>query len=113
MKLNWQCPFCNHKAVVHSEEHGTVSHFRHEFSDGNKYGYQVVRGQVIVCPNEECKEYSLAISLHDHKQVSGNFRDMDAKRIWRLIPESQAKVFPDYIPKAIRDDYLEAAHMML
>jgi hypothetical protein len=27
---------------------------------------------------------------------------------WNLIPPSNAKVFPDYVPKAIRDDYVEA-----
>ena len=27
---------------------------------------------------------------------------------WNLIPPSQAKVFPDYVPAAIRADYLEA-----
>jgi hypothetical protein len=27
---------------------------------------------------------------------------------WNLIPPSSAKVFPDYIPQPIRDDYVEA-----
>jgi Domain of unknown function (DUF4145) len=27
---------------------------------------------------------------------------------WNLIPPSSAKVFPDYVPQAIRDDYVEA-----
>ena len=27
---------------------------------------------------------------------------------WNLIPPSSAKAFPDYVPKPIRDDYLEA-----
>jgi hypothetical protein len=29
-------------------------------------------------------------------------------QIWNLIPPSSAKVFPDYVPQPIRDDYLEA-----
>jgi hypothetical protein len=28
---------------------------------------------------------------------------------WNLIPPSTAKVFPDYVPKPIRDDYTEGA----
>jgi hypothetical protein len=28
---------------------------------------------------------------------------------WNLIPPSIAKVFPDYVPKPIRDDYTEGA----
>ncbi len=27
---------------------------------------------------------------------------------WQLIPASNAKVYPDYVPKPIRDDYMEA-----
>jgi hypothetical protein len=30
------------------------------------------------------------------------------KQAWRLVPPSVAKVFPDYIPLAIRNDYAEA-----
>jgi Domain of unknown function (DUF4145) len=28
--------------------------------------------------------------------------------VWNLIPPSTAKVFPDYVPQVIRDDYVEA-----
>ena len=33
----------------------------------------------------------------------------DLVKRWRLIPESDAKVFPDYIPQQIREDYVEAS----
>jgi hypothetical protein len=29
-------------------------------------------------------------------------------QMWNLIPPSRAKVFPDYVPQPIRDDYVEA-----
>src|SRR5712664_2269980 len=91
MKFNWRCPFCSHAAVIHDGQNGTFSAFRHEFAHGNKHGYQAVRGHVIVCPNDDCKEYVIEISLHDHKQNPGKTEwvDVNAKRRWRLIPDSE------------------------
>ena len=107
-KFNWQCPFCGHKAVVHDQQHGTVSNFRHEFEQGNKYGQQAVKGQVIVCPNEECREYTLHVTTYDREVRNGYLTDVRQREIWRLVPESEAQVFPDYIPDPILADYQEA-----
>ncbi len=108
-KFNWECPFCGHKAVVHDQEHGTVFSFRHVFNHENKYGDQSVSGQIIVCPNEECQEYTLHVTTFDCRPAGyGAFRDTEQREIWRLIPDSEAKVFPDYIPEAILSDYQEA-----
>jgi hypothetical protein len=74
----------------------------------NKYGYQVVRGDVIVCPNPDCREYALIVSLHDHRPIGNSWEDLEAKQVWRLRPESIAKPYPDYIPAPIRQDYIEA-----
>ncbi|MFZ4509202.1 MAG: hypothetical protein ACOYON_16060 [Fimbriimonas sp.] len=88
---------------------GTYSSFRHEFNDGNKYGYQAIRVTVIVCPNDQCREYAIVVFLHDHiDSGEGYYKDMEAKREWRLTPDSEAKVFPSYIPQPILDDYREA-----
>ena len=106
MAFSWTCPFCNHKATIQDDN---SSSGRHEFDCGNKYGWQVVKIHVIACPNEECKEYTLAVSLHDHKMVVGqSYKDLDAKKVWHLIPQSETKVFPEYVPKAILDDYAES-----
>jgi hypothetical protein len=109
MKINWTCPFCGHDAIVHDKDEGTVSKFRHVFKHDNKYGYQVVNGTVIVCPNDECKEYVLVVSTSNAKLDQFSVpRETDTRRTWRLVPASQAKVFPDYIPEPIRADYNEA-----
>lgn len=108
--FNWKCPFCGHNAVI---EHGkTYSIFRHEFGMDNVHGYQAVTGEVVVCPNVECREYSLQLSLHDHKQIGGEWKDVKAKQVWRLVPESIAKVFPSYIPGSLLQDYKEACLIM-
>jgi hypothetical protein len=37
-----------------------------------------------------------------------DWKNEELLETWKLIPPSAAKVFPDYVPQAIRDDYLEA-----
>ena len=105
MAFSWNCPFCNHNAIVTSEN---SSGSRFEFNHDNKYGYQAIITRAVVCPNPECKEYSLSATLHDHIQVSSGWEDRPSKKEWSLIPQAQMKVFPDYVPKAIVDDYEEA-----
>ena len=79
----------------------------HQFKGGNKHGFQAVKVNKICCPNDECMEYTLDISLHDHVETGSGYKH-EAKRNWSLIPQSQAKVFPPYVPEAIVTDYTEA-----
>lgn len=104
--FNWKCPYCGHYTVIDIEKR--YSSFRHEFDMENKFGFQVVNGHVIVCPNSNCREFTLSLSLHDHKNVSGQWKDQKAKQTWRLRPESIAKPYPDYIPDPLKQDYNEA-----
>jgi len=96
--FNRQCPFCGHHSVV------TAVNFVEVIERvwlGPKHGQKRLAAHAIICPNNECQEYSLTFSLLD--EPSG----MPEKR-WRLVPESAEKVFPSYIPKPLLDDYREA-----
>ncbi|MNF95333.1 hypothetical protein D3C84_780800 [compost metagenome] len=82
---------------------------RFEFNLGNRHAYQAVKSLVIVCPNAECREYTFRVSICDHrKSAAGLWSDLPEKKFWRLCPQSKAKVFPNYIPELIRQDYEEA-----
>lgn len=109
MSFSWKCPFCNHNATI-GEEDFFQDYFT--FKGINKYGMQKITFEVVVCPNEKCREYTLLVYINDQysENVGGRYRTCEKpiKAKWRLIPRSIAKVFPDYIPKAIRDDYEEA-----
>ncbi|ENJ1753086.1 DUF4145 domain-containing protein [Vibrio parahaemolyticus] len=105
MAFSWLCPFCDRGATIIGENHKKS---RIEFNLGNKYGYQAFKLEVITCPNPDCKEYTLSATVHDHQEINGRYQDLDAKRTWQLLPQSNARVFPDYVPKAILDDYQEA-----
>lgn len=106
MSFRWRCPYCDHNATIVDENHGAS---RFEFNNGSKYGYQALKAYVTVCPNPECAEYTLELSLHDHVQVvAGGYKDQDAKKRWSLLPASSAKPMPAYVPAAIVADYEEA-----
>lgn len=62
-----------------------------------------------VCPNPDCNKASLVVSLH--KRGSDQFGRATAAgeiKRWNLVPPSTAKSYPEYVPKAVRDDYEEA-----
>jgi hypothetical protein len=101
----WTCPFCNQNATIIAEN---TSEHRHGFNNDNRYGDQIIRTKVIVCPNAECKKYTLNASLDVYTNVSGVIMIKEGVRSWQLVPSSEAKVFPEYIPEAILKDYYEA-----
>lgn len=106
MVFSWHCPFCNRHTTITEKNSGTN---RYEFNYNNKYGFQAIKAHVITCPNPDCREYSLTVTLHDHAQDgSNNYKDLKAKQVWNLIPAAETKIFPDYVPAPIIADYKEA-----
>jgi hypothetical protein len=106
-KFSWRCPFCQHHATITEKEYSSG---RHEFGDQSKYGYQAIRTIAVVCPNEQCREYTLIATLHDHRDTGGSvWVDLPEKQTWNLIPAADVKVFPNYVPAAVLADYREAS----
>ena len=60
---------------------------------------------VVFCPNPDCRKFALAVELLGIPDGGGSWGLL---RRWRLMPESDAKSFPDYIPAPILADYREA-----
>ena len=109
LKFNWKCPFCNHAAIIIGVGDGsTYSAFEHVFNVGNNDDTQLLRGIMVGCPNADCKQFTLEVSLHKGGKASGVWVPIKNKGHWQLIPESRSKVFPAYIPEAILEDYREA-----
>jgi hypothetical protein len=65
---------------------------------------------LIVCPNPTCRKFTLTVRRFQAKFYSHMDPTLGekAEQTWNLIPPSSAKVFPEFVPQAIRDDYLEA-----
>lgn len=104
--FSWICPFCNRPVTITEE---SVSGSRHILKIDNAEGNQFLAYKFIVCPNPKCKRFSLEVSLAKAGYGSevGYYQEEPVKT-WQLIPQSRAQSFPDYIPKAILNDYGEA-----
>jgi len=101
----WHCPFCNRDQTV-TEEGRQVS-----FADltlPNADGPRRLVSIFVVCPNPECRKFSLSASLHG-LEVSGN-RSYTGKNVktWTLVPPSRARSFPVIVPPPVIEDYQEA-----
>jgi hypothetical protein len=102
----WTCPYCQRATTIVDEK---LSSSRHWFDNGNKDGIMILDTNVIICPNKDCREYVIEADLYKGKwAVHKPVPQGDAVFIQRLKPRSNARSFPDYIPKAIREDYEEA-----
>jgi hypothetical protein len=111
MPFNWTCPHCNVKTTI------VDSNFTKGQSTSTKEsfdGYRVLEVEWIVCPNEECKRLALYVRMFDYpyNNVYGMHAKADKIETWRLIPSSNAKVFPTYIPAALIKDYQEASSIV-
>jgi hypothetical protein len=57
----------------------------------------------------ECKKLKLVGFLRTADQ--NGYETTKTLHTWNLLPESEARVLPDYIPTPIREDYLEACRI--
>ena len=69
--------------------------------------HPIVGISAIVCANSECRELTLNAMLGNSNSSRDDVVEGPYKT-WTLLPPSSARPQPDYIPKAIRDDYYEA-----
>ena len=104
--FNWTCPHCE-RAVTISDNRLTNN--EHQLWIQNADGHRTLITQFIVCPNQECRRFTLKAFLYEGTIPGGkNFKRGDRLEQWSLIPPSKAKSFPPYIPQPILDDYREA-----
>ncbi len=108
--FNWRCPFCDHSQVA--TERNVSEGFHGLYIGENRYGSVGFYWVAIACLNEECKEVFLKITFAERN--SDQFRNAvggDVIQPYTLRPEFLAKTFPDYIPSALRQDYIEACRI--
>jgi len=100
MSFSWVCPYCNQHTTITNEK---CNHQYHRFNMDNKDGLLTLVTKVIVCPNNNCQEYTIRALLYRW------YEDNDLPILeWQLKPSSHALQFPSFVPKAIITDYEEA-----
>lgn len=106
MSYSYICPFCQRPTTVTNEDF-KLETFR--LLIPNADGLRGFSATMVVCPNPDCKRFSLELAMMEMKESAGRgLYAGDRLKHWRLIPASAALTFPDYVPKPVRDDYEEA-----
>ncbi len=105
--FNWHCPHCNHKVTITAAIHSSANHY---LSIKNAEGSIGIESVFIVCPNNDCRQPTLIVALRKvAMDALGNVKFAgEPIRSWRLIPQGDARPFPEFVPAAIREDYVEA-----
>jgi len=113
-RISWVCPFCSTTSMLASgREADSFSEDASLWSKASKAGSRGLRFRRTICPNPNCRELVLTVSLHQWVTPDrAAYYCGKSFQQWRLLPESSAKVLPEYIPKGIREDYYEACRIV-
>ncbi len=112
--FSWCCPYCNQNATITKENYSDQIHIIERKNEKIILGINTI---VITCPNIKCNEFQIIARLYKinryytaHQNTINNITG-DPIISWNLKPSSTYKIFPDYIPKSIVDDYIEACEI--
>jgi len=108
--MNFECPYCHHHTTI-TPPNQYSSWRRIDIQESKKWDHIWFDLFAITCPNEECKELFLQVALTKANSIYGRREEGVSLQTWNLLPESSAKVLPDYIPEPIKMDYYEACRI--
>lgn len=103
--FNWNCPHCERAVTISNER---LSTSRHRLAIDNAEGERTLLSRFLVCPNPDCKKFTLDATLYVSEPGPTGIRLGEPLQLWSLIPDSHAKHFPDYVPAPLLEDYREA-----
>ena len=112
LDMNWVCPHCQRPVTIGDERYSVEHHAVYSKSSD---GPIAVTSKVTTCPNPECTKRTIDIILARaiKNAVGAWYPERDAEiKSWRLLPWGAARSFPDFVPQAIRSDYVEACSII-
>lgn len=112
MNQKFTCPCCNHPTTITDPNYDekTFAISIEEPKNWWEIWDLLFSYKAIVCPNEDCRKLYLKCFLRSRKHTSQWYVYKDLEN-WQLLPESEAKALPIYIPKAIQQDYYESCRI--
>lgn len=105
--MNYTCPYCGRHTTI--TDPNQYSFWNRIFIQKSLFGDVGFGGYAITCPNKSCNQLKLVAQLTGLTHTGG--RSTKIIREWQLLPESEAKVLPEFVPVAIRNDYYEACRI--
>lgn len=105
--FNWTCPHCERDVTISGANHSEGTHV---LEYPNATGQHAFVSEFIVCPNRQCRKYTLRVAMFGTAVNRFHERVPDGKAFmsWRLVPWGASRNFPNYVPQAVREDYKEA-----
>lgn len=109
--FSWICPFCHRNTTIVDSNYSDQYHFYPNNYTVNAIALKTV---IIHCPNPKCGKNQIKAALYKTKIEMGIaiVTDGEPLKEWNLQPSSSAIPQPDYIPKAILQDYEEACSIV-
>lgn len=109
---NFTCKYCSHHSTLTDPDN--FVHWEQVIINESTHGPIGFTIKAITCPNQECKKLTLLAFLTDSQRnqaTNWSWAPLRTHQNWQLLPESEAKVLPDYIPEPIKEDYYEACRI--
>ncbi len=104
---NFTCPFCSKPTTITEPNH--FEHLKAVYIADHDLGQVGIFVEGITCPNQECNKLWLRFELCKLRENQhGDLTKSTVIKHRQILPESEAKVLPDYIPQPIQQDYYEA-----
>ena len=111
MSKKFTCPYCN-KPTTATDPHVFDRELLIDLENDSELGEVYLLTEAISCPNDECNKLFLKASLVNKAWSIPLARYIyTTHHTWRLLPESEARVLPDYVPSPIQEDYKEACRI--
>jgi hypothetical protein len=83
--------------------------FRKLYIGQTKYGDVGMSTTAIRCLNTQCNEVTLTARFTLLREITNErYAEGEVISAYQLKPESAARLFPEYISTALRQDYIEA-----
>lgn len=109
MPFSRVCPFCNVLSTITQNDIQQTNAFC--YTDYSKGEFYHLKTYVVTCPSQQCKKAEIYTRKLSDKINGVGYHVPDYECIiksWNLEPEASIKIFPDYIPEQILQDYKEA-----
>lgn len=108
---DWKCPFCGLRAELPSER---IQEMIASPPTACAQGPSAFRLLLMVCPNQDCQAMSATMHLYPYEQdARGAMRIANRpSKSWKIVPQSNAKQLPEYVPERIVKEYYDACAVL-